>query len=1838
MTKASATISICFKKKALRSGNYIGRLRSTTNLSRFAIVSGLLSVGLNIFLPHLAHAGDNQYWDGNNAGGGTTPNGTVDGGQGTWDNSNKNWTDSGGAAAGTGWKDGNIAIFTGTGDVVTVGFFSTLKVGGLTFQKDGYNISGATGGLELANPSTIITTDAGVNATINTTITGGDNAKLVKAGAGAVIFSGANNSYSGGTEIQDGTIRVQGFGTLGDTTASTVVKGTGVLDLGGTTQRQDQLNVSGNGSIISNNPTGGTIRVNDATISGSGTIADNVTINTGTNGTVTQDGGTMAGTADTDTYFLRGGQVSSTGKIVDAKNVSQIGGTMAGNVATRDYGLGGTGIVSGTINAIGNLNQSGGEISSTGTQTVTAKKYDFSGGVLSGSVTATDSATIRGTAVVANTGNINATNAITQIGGTMGGTATTKDYGLGGDGVVSGTINASGTIFQLGGEISSTGTQVVKAKNYTFSAGKLTGNVAVTDTATISGTASVEGSGKLSATNEIDQSGGTMGGTAVTKIYKQSDGTLSGTAKTDSYDLTNTGKLTGAVNTIDANIKGNARIEQGASLIATNEVNQIGGTTAGTIQAPFYNLFTGGSVSSTGAIIGGKLFNQFDGTMAGTASTETYNLVKGTMSGNIVNAIDVKQSGGTLSGTVSAQNFVLSGNGRVEGNGAPGTGIINVQTATIKDNGVVAANAFIKATTSIIQTDGEMRGVADTPIYNLSDNGEMSGTIINGVNVNQSGGKLSAGGTANTLNYNLSNGDVIGTIKASGTLNQSGGNIWSQTNTAANYDLSGGKLRGTLHVTNTATIRDDGTVFKNGILNADTSVLQIGGTMDGQVNTVTYGQSKGTMSGIATANNYFLAGDNTSVLTGDVKGANLFRQTGGLMQGSVETQSYLLSGGTLFSSDRVTAKAFGRTGGTLIGDVNADIKATAIGGTIASLSTSGIDVSNTGSGINISTSANGTVVNGSGTAITARETTGDINIDTTGKVSGVSGIDAATTSAGKVRVVTRDTVVSSSGPAISARSIDGSVTVAAVGNVTSGGIGVLAETQNGAIAVQTSGIVSGAVGVSGNATGTGSVNIVTNNAVQGTSGAAISAGSLSDNIDVAAHDQVAGGSVGILGSSQTGSINIQADKLVSGATGINANTTGAGNVNVNTNGGVLGTSGPAISAGSVGGRVTISGNSAIKGGSHGVFVKSQNGDISVKTGNTISGNTAIALETTGNGAMELDLGGAVTATDTAISFKGETTNSHALLDQNVTAGQTALRSNSTGVVTFDNYATITSSLNNAAGSGSASSLTLLDNVAGQAILNNYGQMQGMLASGAGAQTFVNNMAGGVWDMGNSGVSNLLGSNDVIQNSGLIKATGNTQLNGLERFENNAGGTLSLVNGAVGDRLAISGDYVGHAGSNIALDVDFDNSTSDVVTVGGVLMGTTNLKLNGLTAGQAPTAFGKTILVLDAAKGGDGTVTVEGLPSGGIVQYDVARIGGSGSDPSRFVIRSGINGTAASSVVSGFIAAQNVIGSSFFKPSSGLISAPVDPDKNQFGLAPWIRTNGGMSKIDTKGTIYQPDGTAVEAPATIETSYYGYQVGLDAGVFNIQDTGGNVNFGLTGGQIFGKSDQKNFANTTDFNSVFYGAYAAYTKGPFFLDFQVRQELMDYTVNVDDPVFKIKNGDVGGRRTSISGSTSYTLPYKDWSFIPATGFTYSKSSTDDLFIPHNILLNQNEARVRFSDVESLIGFGGITVSRNFFFKDDRIRLSPFITATAYHDFAGDINATLTMDPSSANPVVLPVKTDRLKTYGEVSFGANLLALTGKINGVDRLVIGSVRGDFQYGENIIGGSVTAQFRMQF
>ncbi|WP_299805780.1 autotransporter outer membrane beta-barrel domain-containing protein [Tardiphaga sp.] len=145
---------------------------------------------------------------------------------------------------------------------------------------------------------------------IRNVITG--SGTISKYGADAIIFTAAN-TYSGGTVMYDGTLKLSGAGTLGDATSTTTVFG-GTLDLGTTTQTQSSVNLYGgtiqngglNASIFAN---GGTIK--DLGGTASLTTMDGTTTLLGTNSysgdTIVYGGtldvrGTITGTSSVGVY------------------------------------------------------------------------------------------------------------------------------------------------------------------------------------------------------------------------------------------------------------------------------------------------------------------------------------------------------------------------------------------------------------------------------------------------------------------------------------------------------------------------------------------------------------------------------------------------------------------------------------------------------------------------------------------------------------------------------------------------------------------------------------------------------------------------------------------------------------------------------------------------------------------------------------------------------------------------------------------------------------------------------------------------------------------------------------------------------------------------------------------------------------------------------------------------------------------------------------------------------------------------------------------------------------------------------------------------------------------------------------------------------------------------------------------------------------------------------------------------------------------------------------------------------------------------------------------------
>lgn len=184
----------------------------------------------------------NQYWDGPH----TAGNGVVDGGTSTWDLLATHWTGADGAANAP-WQSG-FAVFQGAAGTVTLG--QNVSFSGMQFSTDGYRIAG--NGFSLAGAQdTIVNVDPFVKATIDAPLVNGSGTTaLTKSGTGTLILT-ANNSYSGGTVIDSGTLQIGNGGTSGSVLGSVVNNGTLAYFRANTGSAPYQLSntISGAGTI-----------------------------------------------------------------------------------------------------------------------------------------------------------------------------------------------------------------------------------------------------------------------------------------------------------------------------------------------------------------------------------------------------------------------------------------------------------------------------------------------------------------------------------------------------------------------------------------------------------------------------------------------------------------------------------------------------------------------------------------------------------------------------------------------------------------------------------------------------------------------------------------------------------------------------------------------------------------------------------------------------------------------------------------------------------------------------------------------------------------------------------------------------------------------------------------------------------------------------------------------------------------------------------------------------------------------------------------------------------------------------------------------------------------------------------------------------------------------------------------------------------------------------------------------------------------------------------------------------------------------------------------------------
>ncbi|NPU83784.1 MAG: autotransporter domain-containing protein [Syntrophaceae bacterium] len=603
-------------------------------------------------------------------------------------------------------------------------------------------------------------TAANVDGTLNVTAVLSGTDSLTKTGTGTLTLSG-DNTYTGGTNINDGTISVGSDGNLGDasgaltfgggtlkvtnsftTNRSVALDSSGgtfdtngnSLTLSGVASGTGSLHKSGDGTLTltsANTYTGGTtVSTGTLALSGAGTLGDatgSTTVSGGTLdlGTTTQtqaelrqSGGTVQnGTMNVTTYQMTGGTLSSDATVCAASGFDMQAGTV-------------NGVLSGT----GSLTKTGpGELTLSGTNTYTGGT-NVNGGTVS----------------VGRDDNLgDATGGLAFDGGTLkatGSFSTGRSVMLGSGG---GTIDTNGNDLTINGDISGTGSLTKE------DGGKLilTGTNTYTGGTSINGgTVSVSRDENLGdASGALTFGGGTLevtsGFTMNRSVALNSGG---GTIDTNGSDLTICGDISGT---------GSLTKEDGGKLILTGTNTYTGGTTV-----------NGGILQGDTASLQGDITNNSQVTFD-QESTGTY---AGNMSGT---GSLVKEGDGILVltgiNTYAGGTFVDHGALAVEGSI---TGDLAIgASGTLMGNGTITGNTVNSGTLAPGNSIGTLTIAGDYThnagaVYAVEVNaaGESDRLVVTGT-ATLNGGTVSvlAGSGQyfmNTTYTILSAGSVVGTF------------------------------------------------------------------------------------------------------------------------------------------------------------------------------------------------------------------------------------------------------------------------------------------------------------------------------------------------------------------------------------------------------------------------------------------------------------------------------------------------------------------------------------------------------------------------------------------------------------------------------------------------------------------------------------------------------------------------------------------------------------------------------------------------------------------------------------------------------------------------------------------------------------------------------------------------------------------------------------------------------------------------------------------------------------------------------------------------------------------
>lgn len=714
----------------------------------------------------------------------------------------------------------------------------------------------------------------------------------------------------------------------------------------------------------------------------------------------------------------------------------------------------------------------------------------------------------------------------------------------------------------------------------------------------------------------------------------------------------------------------------------------------------------------------------------------------------------------------------------------------------------------------------------------------------------------------------------------------------------------------------------------------------------------------------------------------------------------------------------------------------------------------------------------------------------------------------------------------------------------------------------------------------------------------------------------------------------TGGADIQIGQNSAGGAGLNANVIGqngngifasaalGGNVSITTAAGttVTGTGAQAILASVVDGNATVivNGTASVTP----LFANKYSVQVvSSGLGNIVlggSGNFSSGVSADASGTGSITIGG---SGSTNFEEQGAVTNGlvHAVISNGASLAPIII--NRTGAVNGGANQNGILAINGGAGS---ISITGIGNVTAGATAIAAGAQSGPItiatagsvtgstgiaASGPGG-IFINttsNVTGtsgfGIVTAGNATIT--IGSGSTISgSSGPLSLTGTS-------IVNNAG-ALNFVDGATSNTVWNTTTLNGQGG-RLAIDVNAAGGTADKLTVttlsGNTAIQVHNIGGGGLISSPIP------VLVATASSGG-ATVTANNGPS--LINYSVQQSGNT------FSLISSVNTSTASASPAGIDAILTSLNTGFFQNASAFIAEPPHPEPNQWNGGPWVRFSGGQNDVSATTAAQNPNGTAY-APSKVRTNFNGFQTGVDLGVANVENTGWNTHLGVTAGQVLLNTNDLFLSGVNSASQVpFIGIYGAVTGHGFFADFQVREDF--YGLKITNPGAGLSDENLNGKALAANVSAGYRwdLP-ESWFIEPSGALLYSQLHTDTLTVKLDPT-GESTGSLNFMPFNSLLGRLGFRVGTTYVLDKFQLALQPFGTASVWHEFEGDTHTNFVTGSS-----IVPLAVTRIGTFGQLGLGVSGQVLqTG--------LLGFVRGDWRFGENLSGYAVVGGLRYQF